>query len=268
MESEDFLNIQTPENVVFGYEVAGIGSRFLAALVDTLLIAAAEFVLFLALLFAFRGFFNSSDFTIAPWIVAVAGLLSFAILWGYYIFFELYWNGQTPGKRWAGVRVIRTDGMPITLAESVIRNLVRLVDFLPASYGVGVVAMFINEQSRRLGDLAAGTVVVRERSAVTLDSLAKPGLVHLHGFKTPTAEESAAWPLERLTERDVEMAEDFLRRRHDLPDSYPLAHRLLQLLYERMDLPLTLPRGSADVNNLASIVLAYRAQKEPQREEQ
>jgi uncharacterized RDD family membrane protein YckC len=257
MESDDFLNIQTPENVVFGYEVAGIGSRFLAAIVDTTLIFIAEFILFFVLALGFRGMDE-----ISPWIAAVSGLLAFAILWGYYIFFELAWNGQTPGKHWAKVRVIRTDGMPITLAESVIRNLVRIVDFLPASYGVGVVTMFINEQSRRLGDLAAGTVVVREQTAVTLEALSKPAMIHLHGFRAPTAEESAAWPLERLTERDVEMAEDFLRRRDDLPDPYPLAHRILQLLYERMDLPPTTPQGSADIKTVAAIVMAYRQPKE------
>jgi uncharacterized RDD family membrane protein YckC len=259
MESDDFLNIATPENVVFGYEVAGIGSRFLAAMVDTILIIIAEFILFFVLALGLRRLEE-----ISPWITALGGLLAFAILWGYYIYFELAWNGQTPGKHWAKIRVIRTDGMPITLAESVIRNLVRLVDFLPASYGVGVVTMFINEQSRRLGDLAAGTVVVREQTAVTLDTLAKPGVVHLHGFRAPTLEESAAWPLERLSERDVEMAEDFLRRRDDLPDPYPLAHRILQLLYERMDLPPTVPQGSADIKILAGIVMAYRQPKEAQ----
>jgi uncharacterized RDD family membrane protein YckC len=260
MESDDFLNIQTPENVVFGYEVAGIGSRFLAAMVDTILIVIAEFILFFVLALALRGMGGVDE--ISPWIAAVGGLLAFAILWGYYIVFELAWNGQTPGKRWAKIRVIRTDGMPITLAESVIRNLVRLVDFLPASYGVGVVTMFVNEQSRRLGDLAAGTVVVREQTAVSLDTLSKPATIHLHGFRAPTAEERAAWPLERLTEQEVEMAEDFLRRRDDLPDPYSLAHRILQMLYKRMGLPPTTPQGSADIKMVAAIVIAYRQPKE------
>ncbi|MEK7327557.1 MAG: RDD family protein, partial [Chloroflexota bacterium] len=101
---------------------------------------------------------------VIAWLVAIFGLISFAFFWGYYILFEMLWNGQSPGKRWVGLRVIRTDGTPITLTESIIRNLVRLVDFLPAYYGVGVVTMFINEQSRRLGDLAAGTLVVHDRA--------------------------------------------------------------------------------------------------------
>jgi uncharacterized RDD family membrane protein YckC len=93
------------------------------------------------------------------------------VFWGYYILFETMWEGQSPGKRALGVRVLKTSGMPIGFLDAVIRNLVRIVDFLPFFYGVGVVTMFISPQSRRLGDLAAGTLVVRERVAITLDSL-------------------------------------------------------------------------------------------------
>src|SRR5262249_22782148 len=168
--------IDTPENVVFGYRVAGIGSRFLAAIIDSALIVVLEIVVNLALLLVvlnlFRESLNSNDNAAIAWLLGLFGLIAFAILWGYYIFFELLWNGQSPGKRRMGLRVLRMDGTPITLSESIIRNLVRLVDFLPAYYGVGVVVMFIDGQSRRLGDLAAGTVVVHDRAAVTLESLA------------------------------------------------------------------------------------------------
>ncbi len=105
----------------------------------------------------------------SSWIVAILGLISFILLWGYYIFFEILWNGQSPGKRWVGLRVIRIDGTPITLSESIIRNLVRIIDFLPTAYGVGVVTMFINTNSRRVGDLAAGTIVVHDREAKGLE---------------------------------------------------------------------------------------------------
>src|SRR5262249_33255826 len=138
--------------------------------------------------------FSGDTTTGLAWLLAVFGLVAFAFLWGYYIFFEMAWNGQSPGKRWVGLRVMRLDGTPLTLSESIIRNLVRLVDFLPAYYGVGVVAMFISSQSRRLGDLAAGTVVVHDRAAVTLASLAASAQV------TPAAGPVvASLPVERLT---------------------------------------------------------------------
>jgi uncharacterized RDD family membrane protein YckC len=141
---DDYLSIDTPENVAFGYDVAGIGSRFLAALVDTILILVLLVVVNLPL-FLLAGVLSATlTDEISIWAFAISGLISFALFWGYYIFFEMIWNGQSPGKRWVGLRVIRADGTPITLVETIIRNLVRLVDFLPAYYGVGVVTMFVN----------------------------------------------------------------------------------------------------------------------------
>jgi len=234
---DDTLRIDTPENVMFGYHVAGIGSRFLAALVDSLLIIVLEVVVnaagLLVARFVFKFSFASDDTTGLAWLLGVFGLLSFALLWGYYIFFEMLWNGQSPGKRWVGLRVLRLDGTPITLSESIIRNLVRLVDFLPAYYGVGVVAMFISSQSRRLGDLAAGTVVVHDRAAVTLESLAAAPAARPNPALTPSAG-SGQWPVERLTSRDLEMAEDFLRRRDTLANRGELARRIAQALLTRM----------------------------------
>jgi len=124
------------------------------------------------------------------------------------------------------------DGTPITLSESIIRNLVRLVDFLPAYYGVGVVAMFISSQARRLGDLAAGTVVVHDRAAVTLESLAAQPARPNAGLRTGAG--AGQWPVERLTSRDLEMAEDFLRRRDTLANRSDLARRIAQTLLTRM----------------------------------
>lgn len=235
---DEFLTIDTPENVAFGYEIAGIGSRFLAALVDTILILIFQVIIFLTLFFVAGLFFDAlldeGNATFA-WLLAFMGLLSFAFLWGYYIFFELLWNGQSPGKRWVGLRVIRADGTPITLTESIIRNLVRLVDFLPAYYGLGVVVMFINEQTRRLGDLAAGTLVVRDQATVTLESLSNqstsPGL----GLSSPQT--TTDLPIGRLSETDFLMAEDFLRRRYELANSEELAQRIAAVLRQRMDLP-------------------------------
>lgn len=256
---DEFLNIDTPENVAFGYEVAGIGSRFLAALVDTVLIIVLQAIVNLTLgvlaltlsgsaLAGMEGWWG--------WLVVATGLIALAFFWGYYIFFELIWNGQSPGKRWAGLRVIQTDGTPITLTESLIRNLVRLVDFLPAYYGVGVVTMFINEQARRLGDLAAGTLVVRDRATVTLESLAaRPDAAGAVQVRSSTP---VNLPVERLTGRDLEMARDFLRRRATLSNRPALARRILQVLYERMELPPREMDYREAENLIAAIVRAGR----------
>jgi uncharacterized RDD family membrane protein YckC len=247
---EDYLSIDTPENVVFDYEVAGIGSRFLAALVDTLLIIFLQVIVNLTLfLLASVLFGNALDWESGPltWLFAVFGLIAFALLWGYYVFFEMVWNGQSPGKRWAGLRVIRTDGTPIAFGESLIRNLVRLIDFLPAYYGIGVVTMFINQQARRLGDLAAGTLVVHDRATVTLESL-------VSSSASLASDQAVAYagsdlPIERLTSQDIQMAEEFLRRQHQLSNPLAVASRIARALLERMDVPAS-QMGALSVQDL------------------
>ncbi len=180
----DFLDqvyeIDTPENVTFAHEVAGIGNRFIAALLDSAIIGGSLFLLNVILLVGL-GVLGSNlpdqslDMDTPGWIegflIALYALINFLIFWGYYVFFEYVWNGQTPGKRAVKIRVLRTDGNPAGFIEVVLRNLVRIVDFLPGGYGLGLLVMFFNRQARRLGDFAAGTFVVKERADVRLSSL-------------------------------------------------------------------------------------------------
>jgi len=165
--SDETLDIQTPENIAFDYQIAGIGSRFLATLLDTVLVGLLQLVVILVLVLILKAY-DGSIFAgqLSAWVIAIFGLVTAIFYWGYYVYFEMLWNGQSPGKRWVGLRVIRSDGTPITLSESLIRNLARLVDFLPVAYGIGIITMFIDKQSRRLGDLAAGTLVVQDRAPI------------------------------------------------------------------------------------------------------
>jgi uncharacterized RDD family membrane protein YckC len=237
--AEEFLDIGTPENVVFGYEVAGIGSRFLAALVDTaligLLLLITNFVLLVVASAAGQSPGTGDD--AARWFIAFLGLISFLILWGYYIFFELFWNGQSPGKRLVGLRVIRGDGSPIGLVESIVRNLIRIIDFLPLYYGIGVVAMFVSRRAQRLGDLAAGTLVVYDRGMVTLESLAHGPAAAWTSATAPPEGPLAHLPLERLRPADVALAERFLQRRGQLINQRQLADELAGGLLARMEVP-------------------------------
>jgi uncharacterized RDD family membrane protein YckC len=258
---DDFLSIDTPENVIFGYEIAGIGSRFLAAMVDSLIIAVLLGIAY----FTLSLFMAAAEFAVEQlmaWIVAFYSLLTFAILWGYYILFEIVWNGQSPGKRWQRLRVLRSDGTPIGAIESFIRNLVRIVDFLPFAYGIGVVTMFINGQSRRLGDLAAGTLVVREQGTVTLASLAA-------GQNAPVDDNllftgtnmDIQFPVEKLTDQDVRMAEEFLRRKEQLTNRSTMAEQIAGTLYNRMELePAAVSRLDPE-EGLALIVRAYHKER-------
>jgi uncharacterized RDD family membrane protein YckC len=248
--NDDFL-IETPEAVSFGYDVAGIGSRFMAALVDTLLIGLIQAVvlgLTIAALSSAQG---------GPWIAAGLGLLAFALLWGYYLLFEMIWNGQSPGKRWVGLRVIKESGAPISFVDSAIRNLVRLVDFLPMYYGVGVIVMFLNDQARRLGDFAAGTLVVRERKDVTLDSLVASAPPAIPTSQTG-AEALPGLDPSGLDAGDYDLIVRFLERRGTLANRSQLAIKLAAGIGARMGLAsqeLT-PLEAEDF--LVAVVQAYR----------
>ncbi len=173
---DEQLTISTPEQVAFHYEMAGIGSRFVAALIDHLVLITA----FVLVNCAIYGIFLSAlingggDDASVYIVLATMTIISFAIFWGYFVLFETIWNGQTPGKRLGRLRVIRRDGQPVRAGEVMIRNLVRLIDFLPGFYGIGLITMFINKDACRLGDLAAGTIVIREGDLTRLADVRVP----------------------------------------------------------------------------------------------
>ncbi len=161
----DHLSVETPEQINLNFQKAGIGSRFYAALIDTGL---------LLLIVLIGSYFNEKlinelQGVFGNWLAAISGIVVFALFWGYYMAFEIITNGQSPGKRLLGLRVMKVGGYPISFADSAIRNLVRIVDFLPFCYCIGMTAMLINGNWQRLGDLAAGTLVVKtSRKKLTL----------------------------------------------------------------------------------------------------
>lgn len=254
--SDETLDIDTPENVAFGYQVAGIGSRFLATLVDTVVVGLLQVVVILVIALLLR-VFNDEPWAdqLSAWLIAIFGLIASLFYWGYYVFFEMLWNGQSPGKRWVGLRVIRTDGTPITLSESFIRNLARLVDFLPAMYGVGVITMFINKQSRRLGDLAAGTLVVQDRAPIAIEDLSVQRTVHLRAWANVSLD---GFPIERLSNDDLSLIENFLQRRDQLTHRNQLAIQIINTLHSRLGLPLPTLNQSQAEDTLAAILQAAR----------
>lgn len=244
---DENLTIETPENITFAYQVAGIGSRFLAAIIDSFIIFILEIVLAIALSISLDltlDFLINSSSNNQSWKLAVISLSMFIVFWGYYIFFEIYWNGQSPGKRRTKLRVIRSDGTPITLTESLIRNIVRLVDFLPFNYAIGVVTMLLNSQSRRLGDLAAGTLVIHDPQEEI--NPGESGLSsqsqYLERIKTdvrPYIKDYGPLPVEDLSEEDINLATSFLARSMDKQISSALDKKIIEILFKRMNVPLS-----------------------------
>jgi uncharacterized RDD family membrane protein YckC len=261
--SFDTLKIDTPENVTFDYPVAGIGSRFLAALIDTAIIGVLQFIVFATLLWivsiADISSESAGDGAFIYWVYGVIVLLSFVFYWGYYIFFEILWNGQTPGKRTVGLRVLRVDGTPVSASEVVIRNLVRTIDLLPVAYGVGVVTMFISHNSRRLGDLAAGTIVVLEKKTTELRTITSDRQRALGAVRTNSTL-PLSFPLTRLKVEDVQIIEEYLLRRGELENRQQLAGHILSTLLERLgESPADYPVQNSD-DMLAAIYLAWKEQ--------
>ncbi len=166
---EDRYTLETPDQVEIDFELAGLGTRFCAMAIDTLLIALTFLVLGIFSAF-FEGWWSYVTEQVersqggAPSILFSILILILAFLssGGYYLFFEHVMRGQTPGKRTMRIRAIRDDGTAMLAQDLLVRNLLRFVDFLPAFYGVGALVMFFHPQSKRLGDIAAGTIVVKE----------------------------------------------------------------------------------------------------------
>lgn len=167
----DALQVATPERVSVELPIAGLGSRAMAYLIDVLLLGAVALVVYFAISLFVAEFAN---------VVLGLGRSTLAIgiavlgtgLWLYWTLFEVAWNGQSPGKRLVRIRVVKSDGSPTTFFASAVRNLIRFVDFLPTCYPVGVITMLIDKKHRRLGDLLAGTVLVRDEK-VSLEVYAR-----------------------------------------------------------------------------------------------
>lgn len=242
---EDKLTLETPEQLEINYNIARLGSRFIAALWDSFFIVCLEILLvFGSYLIAESVDAFSSDW--ANWIIGGMFLMMFAILWGYYVIFELLWNGQSPGKRLAGIRTVRQNGAPIGLTESAIRNIVRIIDFMPGAYGFGVLTMFIDLKSRRLGDFAAGTLVVHDKVAVSLDTLGRQVTADTRYL------EPAIPNLNRLEENEVEAVRRFLQRRDTLHNDIQLAAQLATRVRTKLELdtpvaPLGMQRDDLDL---------------------
>src|SRR6266852_9839734 len=150
------LEVETPDHVVLRYDLAGAGNRGFAAVVDFLIASVIAFTANLILSWA--GAYNQASVLIFGGLTLIVTLV---LIWAYFILLEWLWNGQTIGKRAYKLRVINEDGSPAQFTAVLIRNLLRLVDFLPAFYGLGVLVIVLSPKSQRLGDLAAGTYVVR-----------------------------------------------------------------------------------------------------------
>jgi uncharacterized RDD family membrane protein YckC len=268
----DQLNIETPEQVDLRFPIAGIGSRFIAILVDTVIQIIAEVIVILVIVIfvsaSEREHLGEVSDTAGKWLLAAFFLFQFLLYWGYFSLFEAFWSGQTPGKRLVDIRVIKDSGRQITFFEALARNLIRVIDMLPPSvYLVGIITMLCNRQQKRLGDFVAGTIVVHERKSEqpllghnsrsitsSVYPQPQPDFVQRAGGFQPPADAIA-----RLQPEDLNVIESFLARAldFDLATRSQIAQRIATSIFAKMGLPF--PQEMNPERALEAISYAMRS---------
>lgn len=258
MQSPDY-SISTPENVDLHLELAGIGNRVLATMIDTMISWTA--IVCIALAFILLGFLldqlhilSLPQNALLGFASMVAILVAFAINFGYHIFFEGVWHGQTPGKKIARIRVIEANGQPVGWAAVCIRNLVRLLD--TGLLLIGLLVMLIDRNERRLGDLAAGTLVIRERTT----DLTTGDIVLI-----TNAEADSLLDIGRVTPEEYDLLARFLKRRKTLsPTHRPVVSKRLETYFREKlnetDTPMdSSTKGDNAEAFLEKVFLSYQA---------
>ena len=267
---EEDLAILSAENVAVSVETSGLGSRMAAFCIDTTI---QVLVLTLAsLVWAGASYYIPVLKTPAAWVSstlqAIFGIFVFLLFFGYYFFFEWLWDGQTPGKRYLGMRVTMANGLPLSMWPALIRNTVRIVDFLPLFYGLGSIVAMANMLNQRAGDMAAGTIVVREgrrekaNKPLSMREAVDKFLEAAQYVPVGLPAEARDWHGEelsglsveairqidpealalakKLNREDYELARDFVTRRAAMPSDTRarLGRALAARLSEKSELPL------------------------------
>jgi uncharacterized RDD family membrane protein YckC len=207
VQYEDTVTIETPEGVDLTVTLAGLGSRFIAAVIDGLIQSIVILIFFMAI-----GIFITTSVESAPTgALALGAVLLFIVAFGYPVLFETLNSGRTPGKAAIGIRVVREGGRPVNFRAAAIRNLLLIVDTLPpVTYAVGIIAILVSRRNQRLGDMAAGTIVVRDRKPEPT------GGSWVHAVAPGIVDETTSWDVSSIREDEVATVRSFLARRHEL----------------------------------------------------
>jgi uncharacterized RDD family membrane protein YckC len=222
--------VVTPENIPLHMELAGLGSRFGALLLDIVIIACVMVPLWL-IVYPIVLLVAGSDQGLTSIVTAIFTIANFLLLFGHFIVFEMVWSGQTPGKR-----AIDDAGFPITFFQAAARNLLRLADFLPVGYIAGAICAFSHKEYKRLGDVVAGTVVIKERGMLRPDgapvSLTRPRPRNIQ------LAETVLDPVAHLSEAEKALVQRFAARSPELlpADAERIAYRIVAPLAPKLNL--------------------------------
>jgi len=252
---ERTVTVRTPESIAFHYELAGLGSRFLAIALDFIVQAILALVVFLLISLAslraaeIGAALRLNGAQIESAFFALAIILMFVIFFAYFVIFEALWNGQTPGKRLLGIRVVRDGGYPIDLGSSVLRNLVRIVE-MAFAYVPAAISALASAQNKRLGDYAAGTIVVRDQAFEVTDPQ-----TWLRGDGVPDMQPLAG--SQALSADEWALVERYVERRASLPPAVAAATaaRVAAVVRPKLD------AQAADLSNDTLLLRLYATQR-------
>lgn len=256
----DFFNrftLETPESVELDFTLAGIGNRVYAAVIDLIV---SGLILIGVLILGYLGFYIISDqlqsfgipvAQIGLWILAIQFFIIFAIYVGYFVFFETLWQGRTPGKRWAKIRVIQDNGKPIQLPQATLRSLLRPID---DTFFLGVFLIIFGKREKRIGDWVAGTIVIQEE-----ESFAKADFSLSQEAETLADQLEKEADLSQLLPDDFAKIREYLRRREKMAyrSRIELARKLAYSVKDMIRLE-EIPEGVTATVFLEAIYLAYQ----------
>ncbi|PGY08128.1 RDD family protein [Bacillus sp. AFS031507] len=249
--NEDHVDIKTPEFVSIQFQIAGLGSRSAAFIIDQLLLMAFNILSLIVLFFILDGMSKMEFVLIGNSLpIAITIIMLFLVNWGYFFAFEYFSGGRTLGKKLMGIRVIQENGHSITLLSSFIRNLIRIIDSLPTAYFLGIIMIFFHSKHKRLGDLVAGTIVVHERKAKRNK---KPTSLEEEINNRGLTKEDLTideWTLKSLGTKDWKLVSTYASRFLQIPlmERNQLTEQIAELLFPKIGL---VPEGekTSDLEN-------------------
>lgn len=251
------ITLQTPESVEIDFQLAGIGNRAYALVIDYIVLGftiSLFILIWSAFAFKISDLWSRSRNDIGLWLIAILLIILFSIYVGYFVFFETLWQGQTPGKRYVKIRVICSDGKPIGLAQATLRSLLRPIDELLC---LGMLLIILSNQEKRLGDLLAGTLVVQEESQSSSKKLLLSPEAEIF-----TSELLATADLSKVSPQHFAIIREYLHRRSGMHSeakravSKKLTYQILGII----DLP-EIPESITADTFLEAVYLAYQRQR-------
>lgn len=249
--------VVTPENIPIRMELAGLGSRFGALMIDILIILSVVIPLLIA--WAVVAAYAGEESGLSSLISAIFMIALFLVIFGHFIVFEMIWSGQTPGKRALGLRAIDDAGFPLTFFQAATRNLLRLADFLPVGYIAGAICAFNHKEYKRLGDIVAGTVVIKERGMLRADGA--PITISRTKPKNLQLADTVLDPYTTLSDAEKTLVQRFAARRPEFTpeDAEKVAYRIIAPMAPKLNLRFA--KDQAPRYSALLLLLAHRLEQ-------